>query len=103
MKSPGVAAVISLFIPGGGQMYAGYVTRGFIILGAYFLAGIIFAVVLSASAVATFNPESLLTNPNAGIGRTAGVGVFGWIVIIAMWIWQVYDAYNLARSSPANR
>jgi TM2 domain-containing membrane protein YozV len=103
MKNPGLAAVISLFIPGGGQMYAGYVTRGFIILGAYVLAVIIFAVMLSASAVTTFNPETLLTNPNAGVARTAGVGVFGWIVIIAMWIWQVYDAYNLARSTPANK
>ncbi len=102
MKNPGLAAVISLFIPGGGQMYAGYVTRGFLILGGYILAGIVFAAVLSATAVTTINPDALLSNnPDAFIKRTAGVGIFGWIVIVAIWVWQVYDAYNLARTTPA--
>lgn len=34
-KEPGIAAVISLIIPGGGQFYNEQITRGAIVLGAY--------------------------------------------------------------------
>ena len=91
MKNPGLAAVISLFIPGGGQMYAGYITRGFFILGACILVPMIMLALSFFSALA---------EPTGG--AALGMGVFGWIIMVALWIWQVYDAYNLARTTPVN-
>ncbi len=92
MKNAGLAAVISLFIPGGGQMYAGYITRGFLILGGCILAPMIVFAISFVSALA----ES--TN-----GAALGIGGFGWIIIVALWVWQVYDAYNLANSGPSSK
>ncbi len=105
MKNAGLAAVISLFVPGGGQMYAGQLTRGFIILGSYIVGGIIFAVILGATAVSS--NESLIrdamagraVNPYAPTASISAVGVIGWIVLVGMWIWQVYDAYTIANKS----
>jgi TM2 domain-containing membrane protein YozV len=91
MKNPGLAAVISLFISGGGQMYAGYITRGFLILGTCILAPMI---VFAVSSI------SLLAEPSGGAGL--GIGAFGWVIMVVLWVWQVYDAYNLARVTPSS-
>ena len=107
MKNAGLAAVISLFVPGGGQMYAGQLTRGFIILGSYVVGGIIFAVILGATAASS--SQSLMRdalagrsiNPYAPTASISVVGIIGWIVLVGMWIWQVYDAYTIANKSPS--
>ena len=67
MKNPGVAAVLSFFISGLGQIYNGQIVKGLIILG-----------------VQVFN--AILT-----------VILIGFITGPIVWIWAIYDAYSTAK------
>jgi len=69
-KSPALASVLSLIVPGLGQTYAGQLARG----GALFLAMAV---------------TSLLVG-------WRGINVLYGGIMIA-WLWNVWDAYNLAR------
>jgi TM2 domain-containing membrane protein YozV len=69
-KNSGLAAVLSLIIPGLGQMYAGQIGRGLLFL---------FVVVPLTAIIALF---------------------FFWLILplflpLAFWIWNIFDAYNI--------
>jgi TM2 domain-containing membrane protein YozV len=69
-KNSGLAAVLSLIIPGLGQMYAGQIGRGLLFL---------FVVVPLTVIIALF---------------------FFWLILplflpLAFWIWNIFDAYNI--------
>jgi len=71
-KNPGVAAVLSLFIPGLGQIYSGRIGRGLLML---------FVVVPLSAILALF---------------------FFWLLIplllpLAVWIWNIFDANNICK------
>lgn len=68
-KSPGVAAILSLLIPGLGQIYVGRVGRGLLIL---FIVMPLTFVMASLTLIFVFLP-------------------------LIIWIWQIFDAYNLAK------
>ncbi|MHA1595730.1 MAG: zinc-ribbon domain-containing protein [Candidatus Baldrarchaeia archaeon] len=68
-KSPGVAAILSLLIPGLGQIYVGRVGRGLLIL---FIVMPLTFVIASLTLIFVFLP-------------------------LIIWIWQIFDAYNLAK------
>jgi TM2 domain-containing membrane protein YozV len=65
-KSPGLAVFLSFFIPGVGQFYCGATAKGGLMLAIYFVSWLLVAVT---------------------------VGVVG---VLAVWIWSMIDAYNLA-------
>jgi TM2 domain-containing membrane protein YozV len=70
MKSAGIAVLLSIIIPGAGQMYAGRIGRGLVFL----FLGIPLAVILAV--------------------------LFFWLIFplflpLAFWIYNVYDAYQL--------
>jgi len=82
MASPILAAILSFFIPGLGQFYAGHFLRG---VGVFVISLI--------------------------LGAVGAVGIFGLIigsiiililtlilplVAFIFWIWNIYDAYQLA-------
>jgi len=72
-KNSGLAAVLSLIIPGLGQMYAGRIGRGLLFL---------FIVVPMTVIIAMF---------------------FFWLFVplflpLGFWIWNIYDAYNLCNA-----
>ena len=74
-KNPILAAILSI-IPGLGQVYCGQLVRGIIIfIVVVFLAGII-------------------------AGFLSGlIGSLGWLfglIPLALWLWNIYDAYKLA-------
>lgn len=69
-KNSGLAAVLSLIIPGVGQMYAGQIGRGLLFL----FIGIPFTAIIAL--------------------------LFFWLILplflpLAFWIWNIFDAYNL--------
>jgi TM2 domain-containing membrane protein YozV len=69
-KNPGLAALLSLIIPGLGQMYAGRIARGLV----FFFLGIPLTVVIAV--------------------------FFFWLILpiflpMAFWIWNIFDAYRL--------
>jgi len=69
-KDPAIAALISFVVLGGGQIYVGDVTRGLIV----FFGGYV-AIVLSAIVL----------------------GLMVYLTWVAVEIYSVYDAYNLAK------
>ena len=81
-----LAAVLSVLVPGLGQIYVGKVTRGLMIFGGFIVLYVL-DIVLS----------SILTGISYTIGSIAGC-VFS-ILILGAWIWQIYDAYKLGGGS----
>lgn len=75
MKSPGLAAVLSFFVPGLGQIYDGRIAKGLVlfVLGPLFFLGVLGWVV---------------------------VGVF---LYVPLWIYAIYDAYRTAERINAER
>jgi len=70
-KDPGIAALLSFFVAGAGQIYVGAVGRGLVIFGGFVLLWILFLF------------DGLLP-----------------LIGLIYWIWNVYDAYNLAKKFP---
>ena len=67
-KNPGIALLISFFIPGVGSLYAGKVSTGVIILSCYIVSWILTIIIIGF------------------------IGVFGF------WIWGMIDAYQAAQA-----
>jgi hypothetical protein len=93
-KNTGIAAVLALVLGifglmGVGHVYVGKIKRGIILL----IIGIIFGIL---SIFSTLILLSLFTGFS-----TFGLGSIGAIIVIiidlALWIWQTYDAYSLAK------
>lgn len=77
-KNPGIAAVLSFFIPGLGQVYNGKVAIGIMItVIEIFLVGI--AILLTRSATPIY-----------------GLAVF--IIVVIFWVFSIYNAHDLAES-----
>src|SRR5690349_16425416 len=82
-KKPLVAALLSLVIPGAGQLY----------LGARWVAIAFF----SMSAVMAFLIWFCLDNFHVGEITVGGlVTSWLWLFLIAFWVWNVIDAYRRA-------
>ncbi len=66
MKNPGVAAVLSFFVTGLGQIYNGQIAKGIILIIVY------------------------------GISWCLMFVLIGFITTPILWIWGMYDAYRTA-------
>ena len=73
MKNSGIAAVLSFFISGLGQIYNGQIIKGLVIL-----------VVQSINLALT-------------------VILIGWIPFAIVWVWAIFDAYSVAERINAGR
>lgn len=71
-KSVALAVILSIILYGVGQIYLDRVGRGVAILG---------------------------TGLALSIGLTWYIGFWGLIPALAFWMWQVYDAYKIAKRS----
>lgn len=70
-KSLPITIILAVILSGLGHIYLGFIKRGIVIL----IIGIaIWAVV------------------------TWLIPVFGWIIGVAYWVWQIYDAYKIFKS-----
>ncbi len=72
-KSEGLAAVLSFFIPGLGQIYNGQIGKGIAVIVISFV--LIFSMVI----------------------------LVGFILYPLFWIWSIYDAYTTAKRINAGR
>jgi len=75
-KSAGLAALLSFFIVGAGQIYCGRVLRGIAILSLSILLFLLFGYAASDS-----------TSESTG---------FLFLMVILFWLWNIYDASKLA-------
>lgn len=66
MKSPGIAVVLSFFIPGLGQLYNGQIGKGIVVM--------IVSFIFAASMIL----------------------IIGFILYPLLWLWNLYDAYTTA-------
>ena len=98
-RNPFIAGVLSLIIPGLGQIYAGKGNKG---------AGIIFAAIVIANLNIIILPMIALANPNLPVVTVDANAIWKyWIPRIThdiaslwsviFWIWTVIDAYNVAK------
>lgn len=89
-KNPLVATLLSLVIPGAGQLY----------LGARSVALAIFATALGLAWLIQFCLENFRVGLfNAGTVTTSWL----WLLLLAFWIWNIADAYRRAHGSSASR
>ncbi len=67
IKSTGIAAIASFIIPGLGQIYCGAIGRGIMILIGFIIACLMILIVI------------------------------GIIIAPIVWVWNIYDAYTMAK------
>jgi hypothetical protein len=98
-RNPLIAGILSLIVPGLGQIYGGKGTKG---------AAIIFAAIVIANLNVIILPLIALASPNLPIQPHDANAVWRyWIPrithdiaslwSIVFWIWAVIDAYNVTR------
>ena len=87
-KNPGIAALLAFFVPGIGHIYVGRIASGLVILAAYYIL-MILAIVSFSLGFLTLGAGFVITIP-LGIG------------ILAVWAWQLFNAYNLAKQFNAH-
>ena len=92
-RNPFVSGLLSLLVPGLGQIYCGEGNKG---------AAILLAAIVVGSLNIIFVPVFVLANPNPEVGWAYWVPRIGHDVVslwsVAFWIWAVVDAYSLARN-----
>ncbi|MFQ6011232.1 MAG: DUF6677 family protein [Nitrososphaerales archaeon] len=96
-KSAGIALILSLIIPGVGQMYVGKVRRGVKILIPVFAIFIIGPTVAGLLLASTFTSDpDTEPIPFATAQLALRVATLLFIPGIILWIWQVIDSYRNA-------
>ena len=71
MKNAGIAAVLSFFISGLGQIYNGQILKGLVIIVVQVINGILTSILI------------------------------GWIPLAIVWVWAIFDAYFVAERKNA--
>jgi TM2 domain-containing membrane protein YozV len=98
-KNPGVAALLAFFVGIGlfgiGHIYVGRIGRGLVLL----VISVGIRILLFLGLVAL--PLSVLVRASAFGGWFMLVVVLG-LVNLALWVWQTYDAYRLAKQFNAH-
>ena len=89
-RNPGAAALMSFFMPGLGQIYAGHVDRGIFLLGIHF--GAIF------SAISLYNKGIIYDAifPLVGMKLLVILIYCSSVILILLWIYNIKDAYYLS-------
>ena len=90
-KEPWIAALLSFFIPGAGQIYAGKVARGIGLILIFFLGPLVFFFGLFIPVIG-FGMGSGGTM----IGLTIMSFFIGMIIYVVLFVWNIIDAYTLA-------
>ena len=89
-----IASILSLLVPGLGQIYVGKSERGAAILVAVIIVGSLNAIWLTAFAVSSTVPANFYGHTLPRLLHD----VFAFYGII-FWIWQVTDAYLVAKKA----
>jgi len=89
-RNPGAAALMSFFVMGLGQIYAGHIDRGIMLMGIYF--GGLF------SALSIYNGGMVYSAVVPYLGaHLAVVAIYIFsVVFILLWIYNIKDAYYLS-------
>lgn len=88
-KDPGTATILSVVIVGAGQMYAGDISRGLMMLG-----GAYGAIILGA--IASSGPSCNFASLECSDGTYAPLYV-GALAAVGIWVWGIVDAAPTTR------
>ena len=94
-KDPGTATIISVLIPGGGQMYSGETQRGLTLLGIG-VGGLVVGTALSASSVGCDDDSC---DADANFLPLA----IGYLAYLGSWAYGIMDADDSAERMNAKR
>ncbi len=97
IQNPALAGLLSIFVPGLGQMVAGQGTRGALILLAVIVVGNLNAIWLSLYALSPPSPPTFWSPTLPRILHNL-FAVYG----IVFYIWQVVDAIQAAKVNNEN-
>ena len=86
-KSPGIAAILSLLWVGLGQVYVGKVARGLLLMLAVILLSLPSTLILFAG---------VYMNDFDAVTAALIVAIVLIATYIAVWVWNIFDAYKLA-------
>lgn len=90
-KEEALALVLSLIIPGVGQIYCGRILRGILILVLFPIAYVLMTLLMYWMVVAgTDTSSDLFLNYSI-------VSIVMILIAVIFWIWQIVDAYRLAK------
>lgn len=89
-RNPGSAALMSFFVMGLGQIYAGHIDRGIMLMSIYF--GGIFAAVSTYNGGIVYNAVF----PIIGAHLMVVISYVVSVVFILLWIYNIKDAYYLS-------
>ena len=102
VKSPGIATLISVVVPGGGQMYADKVGKGLALLGITY-GSLIGGIVLSAGRASTCSVDGNgnLTS-GCNVNRDLTPFYIGGAISVGTWIYSMATAGRDARAHNAS-
>jgi hypothetical protein len=98
-QSPLIAGILSLLVPGLGQIYSGKSNKGASIIAAAIIIGNLNIIILPLISMA--NPVIPIVTPNARalwaywIPRTVHDVLSFWS--ITFWVWTIWDAVSITR------
>jgi TM2 domain-containing membrane protein YozV len=87
-KNTGIAALLAFFLPGIGHIYVGRIASGLVILAAYYILMIL--------AIVSFSLGFFTLGVGFIFAILLGIG------ILAVWAWQLFNAYKLAKQFNAH-
>ncbi len=108
-RKPGFAALLSLFVPGLGQLYNGEVAKGFIMLVAFMLLLAVTGVtVRDQMAASPVSPQGALYGRQIDVtailsGLFSGISALWVVLLLGVWIYSIADAgIKAGRSATAD-
>ncbi len=97
-RKPGFAALLSLFVPGLGQLYNGEVVKGFVMLIVFMLLfGVMGVSVRAQMATSPISPQGALYGRQIDITAIlsnlfSGVNAIWVVLLLGVWIYAIADA-----------
>ena len=89
LKNPGIAAVLSFFWPGVGQIYNGQMTKGLILVGINAICWLL-NITLILSIVIILDATNILS------GNICLIALIGIPIQVVLGLYAIFDAYNTA-------
>jgi hypothetical protein len=93
-KDTMVALLLAFFLPGAGHMYAEEVKKGILIL-AFFMAVVFLSILLWVQAIST-------VISNSDPASASLVAILTIVILLVIWLCQLYDAYQATVRFNAN-
>lgn len=92
-KDPGTATLLSVVIPGGGQLYSGDTRKGLTLLGVG-LGGLTLGAAMTFASAGVSCSETALTCESEGSALPA---VLGYVAYLGSWVYGIADASSSAK------